>query len=173
MRLGLKGARHLAMRAIGLAQKAQDCGWAFYWRLRLQSMGEGARISSRVVIYQASRVRLGPRAVLNDFVHIWAGGGVDIGTDSMIASHCVITSVTHDIDALAKGLLFRETTVQKPVKIGANVWIGSNAVILPGVSIGNDAVVGAGSVVTRDVPERSVVAGAPARVIRTLVSCTN
>jgi maltose O-acetyltransferase len=54
----------------------------------------------------------------------------------------------------------------RPVSIGANVWIGGAAVVLPGVTVGDDAVIGAGSVVTRDVPEGAVVAGNPARLLR-------
>ena len=57
-----------------------------------------------------------------------------------------------------------------PVVIGRNVWIGSNATILPGVTIGDDAVVAAASVVTKDVPEKSVVVGSPARVVRSLAN---
>ena len=56
----------------------------------------------------------------------------------------------------------------KPVRIKRNVWIGANATILPGVTIGENAVVGAGSVVTKDVPDNAVVAGNPARLIRFL-----
>ena len=119
-------------------------------------------------MYQTSRVCVGPRSVLNDFVHIWGGGGVEIGADTLIAAHCAITSVTHDASALSRGLLYRETQVISPVVIGANVWIGSNCVILPGVTIGDGAIVAAGAVVTRNVEERTLVAGTPARPIRAL-----
>lgn len=54
----------------------------------------------------------------------------------------------------------------KSIKIGRNVWIGSNSTILPGVTVGDNAVIGAGSVVTRDVPENMVAAGNPAKVIK-------
>jgi acetyltransferase-like isoleucine patch superfamily enzyme len=157
-----------AKRLFALVERFRDQKTALYWRLRLQFMGKGARVSSRAVIYRASRVSIRSNAVINDFVHIWGGGGVEIGAHTMIAAHCVITSSTHDSNALSRGLLYRETTIEKPVKIGANVWIGSNATILPGVTIADDAIVGAGAVVTRDVPRRSIVAGAPARVMRTM-----
>lgn len=56
--------------------------------------------------------------------------------------------------------------MQNPVHIGKNVWIGSNSTVLPGITIGENAVVGAGSVVTKDVPPMTVVAGNPARIIK-------
>jgi acetyltransferase-like isoleucine patch superfamily enzyme len=158
----------LAKRAVALVETARERESALYWNQRLRHMGERAQISRRAMIYRASRVSVGARAVLNDFVHIWGGGGVEIGADTMIAAHFTITSVTHDSNALSHGLLYRETTIEKPVKIGANVWVASNAVILPGVTIGDNAIVAAGAVVTRDIPTRPVAAGVPARVIRTM-----
>ena len=87
----------------------------------------------------------------------------------MIASHCAIVSQTHDASALLKGLKYRETMeTDRPIMIGDNVWIGAAAVILPGVTIGNDSIVAAGAVVSRDVPPRTLVAGVPARPIRVL-----
>lgn len=56
----------------------------------------------------------------------------------------------------------------KPVKIGRNVWIGSNSTILPGVTVGDNAVIGAGSVVTKDIPENTVFAGNPAKFIKNI-----
>ena len=132
------------------------------------AVGEGSYIYRRASIYQPARVRLGRNVVINDFVHVWGGGGVEIGDDSLIAAHCVITSQTHEIDALARGLLWRETNANAPVRIGRNVWLGSGAIVLPGVTIGDDAVVAAGAVVTSDVPAGALVAGVPARVQRLL-----
>jgi maltose O-acetyltransferase len=163
-----KVLRKITKRPVSLFEKANELWVALYWRLRLQAMGEGARVSKRVVIYRASRVSVGARVIVNDFVHIWGGGGVEIGADTLIAAHCAITSVTHDSNALTKGLLYRDTTINRQVRIGANVWIGSNAVILPGVTIGDGAIIAAGAVVTRDVKARVLVAGVPGRVVRKL-----
>ncbi len=101
-------------------------------------------------------------AVIGPFVQIWANGGVKIGRNSMIGSHSVITSSTHDYFVSP----MRMKRVDKHVDIGEDVWIGSGAIILPGVSVGDGAVVGAGAVVTTDVPENAIVVGVPARVVK-------
>lgn len=124
--------------------------------------GEGVAIHLPVVINNPDRLRLGARVSINAFTHIWAGGGVTIGDDTLIASHVAITSLTHD----AKSERYGGTLVNKPIVIGRNVWIGSHAVILPGVAIGDNAIVGAGAVVTRDVPAGVTVVGVPARPLR-------
>lgn len=134
------------------------------WRAKKLCFGEGVVIRGYVVIKNPENVTIGHRVAINEFVHIWAGGGVVIGNDTMIASHCVITSQTHSI----VGLLYRDTLECKPVLIGENVWIGAGSIILPGVKIGNNSVIGAGSVVNKDVPENTVVVGVPAAILRSL-----
>lgn len=115
-----------------------------------------------VVIHGPEKLTVGDDVVVNAFVHIWAQGGVTIGASTMIASHVAITSLTHD-KAAAR---FADSLVVKPVVIGRNVWIGSHAVILPGITIGDGAIVGAGAVVTRDVAPGETVVGVPAAVLR-------
>ena len=136
------------------------------WSLRLHELGSGARIAPTAIIRSPRTVRIGAGAAVGDFVHIWGGGGVEIGANSLIAAHTVIASQSHDVGAVARGLLYRDTSAAAPVRIGKNVWIASAVVIGPGVDIGDNAIVGAGSVVLRDVDEGTVVAGNPAREIR-------
>jgi maltose O-acetyltransferase len=92
---------------------------------------------------------------------------VRIGHNCFIAPRVSIFTAAHPLDAATRisGLEFG-----KPVTIGDNVWIGGHAVINPGVSIGNNVVIAAGAVVTKDVPDDVVVGGVPARVIRQLQS---
>lgn len=75
--------------------------------------------------------------------------------------------ITHD----GGTLLFRDRVpdleITKPITVGDNVYIGNNTIILPGVNIGNDVIIGAGAIVTRDIPDNSVAVGVPARVIKT------
>lgn len=132
------------------------------WRARLHSMGRGAGIAASAVIKDPSCVSIGERSLLGDFVHVWGGGGVDIGDDVLVASHCVITSLTHDRDAA----LFRASLVKGRIVIEDNVWIGAGAIILPGVTLGRGSIVGAGAIVTRDVAAGDVVVGVPAKVVR-------
>jgi maltose O-acetyltransferase len=138
-------------------------------RLRSQSLlrqfascGRDVSIQWPVVINGADHLRVGNGVSINAFVHIWAQGGVSIGDSSLIASHVAITSLSHGTDAGT----FAASLVCKPVAIGRNVWIGSHAVVLPGITIGDGAIVGAGAVVTRDVEPGDIVAGVPAVSIR-------
>lgn len=140
-------------------------GWARVlrtarWKARLAALGEGTIIYPWVAIHNPDRVRIGAPCSIVEFVHMWGGGGISIGNDVLIASHGVITSLTHDKNAAC----FRETTLGAPVVIGDNVWIGAGTIILPGVTVGSGSIVAAGAVVTRDVPANALVAGVPARL---------
>lgn len=90
-------------------------------------------------------------------------GRIIIGNHCMIGPKTVIAAITHPIDPVERN---KGIGIPKDVLIGDNVWIGANVTILPGVEIGDCAVVGAGSVVTKNVPANTVVAGNPAVVIR-------
>jgi maltose O-acetyltransferase len=127
-------------------------------RHQFATCGRNVSIQWPVVINGADHLHVGDRVSINAFVHIWAQGGVRIGDDSLIASHVAITSLTHSL----AGGKYSETCLYQPIEIGRNVWIGTHAVILPGVKIGDNAVVGAGAVVTRDVAPGTVVVGIPA-----------
>jgi len=90
-------------------------------------------------------------------------GGIYIGDNVQVGPGVTITTVNHNLDSERRGERFPEAVVIKN-----NVWIGASALILPGVTIGENVVVGAGAVVTKDVPDNTVVAGNPAKVIRQL-----
>ncbi len=87
---------------------------------------------------------------------------IEVGDDCLFAYGVNVITAGHDYNAP----LMRKKIVRKPVRIGSNVWIGVNALILPGVTINDGAVVGAGAVVTKDVSENAIVIGSPARVIK-------
>lgn len=115
----------------------------------------GVNVKGRVTFYGVSRAMFGSEPwmiTLGDKVFITAG----------------VQFITHDGGTLILRDDFPDLEWSAPIKIGDYVYVGLNALILPGVEIGNRVVVGAGSVVTKSVPENSVVAGNPARMIRTL-----
>lgn len=108
-------------------------------------------------------IHLGKRVFLNAGCRFQDQGGLHIGDDCLIGHNTVIATLNHDLAPSRRGDLH-----PAPVVIGNNVWIGANVTILPGVTIGDDAVIAAASVVTKDVPARALVVGSPARVIRTV-----
>jgi acetyltransferase-like isoleucine patch superfamily enzyme len=128
---------------------------------RVQIISHHAR--TVLTTFWNGRLVIGDRTYINYGVDIAATGLVTIGADCLIGTH--VSIIDNDFHELTDRL---ETPTPKPVSVGDNVWIGNRAIILPGVTIGEGAVVGAGSVVTRDVAARAVVAGNPARVVREL-----
>lgn len=131
----------------------------------------GAKVGSRVVYYPG--VRLGPAhgLVLGDDVDLaWgviitSGGKVQIGSRTLVGYGTMILSTNHRIPE-RMGSIFGAGHQKRQVVIGSDVWIGGGCVILPGVSVGDGAVVAAGSVVTKSVPDGAVVGGVPAQIIR-------
>ena len=93
------------------------------------------------------------------------GGGITIGDNVLIAPRVVIATATHPLDPKLRNAKIVKCS---PVVIEDNVWIGANATILGGVTIGKNSVVGAGSVVTKDIPENSLALGSPCKVVKKL-----
>lgn len=128
----------------------------------LGQVGEGAVVRPPFHCDYGSNIHLGPRVFLNFGCVILDVVRVEIGAGTQIGPGVQILTADHPRDAAlrAQGLEFG-----RPIRIGANVWIGGGALILPGVTIGDDAIIGAGSVVTRDVAPGATVAGNPARAV--------
>lgn len=128
---------------------------------RLAAVGAGAVIRPPFHCDYGFNIRLGAGAFLNFNCVILDVVAVVIGDKTQIGPGVQILTADHPRDAAerASGLEFG-----RPITIGRNVWIGGGAILLPGVSVGDDAVIGAGSVVTRDVPAGGMVVGNPARL---------
>ncbi len=128
---------------------------------RLAFVGRGAVIRPPFHCDYGYNIRLGNDAFLNFDCVILDVVGVEIGDGAQIGPAVQIYAADHPRDAAQ-----RRSGLERgrPVRIGRNVWIGGGAIILPGVAIGDDAIVGAGSVVTRDVPAGATVVGNPARL---------
>ncbi len=92
--------------------------------------------------------------------------GVVIGTDVMMGPDCMLFTTNHGMKLAGAPMWRQSSSKPDPIVIGNDVWIGARVIILPGVNVGDGAVIGAGSVVTKDVPPCAIVAGNPAKLIR-------
>lgn len=106
-------------------------------------------------------LRIGKNVFINGGATFVDLGGIEIADRALIGPNATIISVNHPLEPAR-----RRGVELKPVKIGKNAWLGANSTILPGVTVGENAVVAAGAVVSHDVPANTVVAGVPAREIK-------
>ncbi len=134
---------------------------------RLQ-IGDGVLLEPGVWITAPdnARVRIGAGSFLNLNVMVAAADLVEIGQHCMFANGCFVTDASHRFDDPALPVPWQGFTSKGPTRIGDNVWCGAHVVVTSGVTIGERSVIGANSVVNRDVPPFSIAAGAPARVLR-------
>ena len=148
-------------------------GSKIYWTVRMDtppyrkfSLGRHSVVES----YSCVNNAVGD-VVIGDYtrigIHNTIIGPVTIGSHVNLAQGITVTALNHNFEDKNKRI-DEQGVSTKPVVIGDDVWIGANAVILPGVTIGKHAVVAAGAVVTTDVPENTVVGGVPAKVIKKL-----
>ncbi|HET9836209.1 MAG TPA: sugar O-acetyltransferase [Rhodanobacteraceae bacterium] len=124
--------------------------------------GDSVRLQSPFFCDYGENIRLGENVFFNFNCVVLDVCEVSIGDFSLFGPAVQIYTPLHPLDALAR----RGKEYGKPVRIGTDVWVGGGAIILPGVSVGPRAVIGAGSVVTRDIPADVFAAGNPCRVIR-------
>lgn len=156
-----------------LEKKRFKTGWSnMAWRFVLLKrigtnfVGDGYRIiQPNVCIYDADKLTMGERVTLNDNSYMECSGGIEIGNDVMIGHGVSILSNAHRFDDLDVPMNQQGENFGKVI-IGNNVWIGAKVTILHGVTIGDGAIIGAHSLVNKDVLSNEVVAGIPARYIR-------
>lgn len=106
-------------------------------------------------------IKIGKNVFINACCRFQDQGGIEIGDGTLIGHNTTIATLNHDFNP-AK----RQNLTPRSVKIGKNVWIGSDCTILPGVEIGDGAIIGAGSVVTKSIPANTIAVGNPAKVIK-------
>jgi acetyltransferase-like isoleucine patch superfamily enzyme len=131
-------------------------------RRKIHRIGDNTVIGNNFFVEAPHKLVIEDNVSFARNVRIMGVGGTHIKRDTMIASGVAILTTTHD----SREKVMRGTGIHKPVTIGQSVWIGANATILPGVTIHNNAIVGAGSVVTKEVKEGEVVVGPYAEIIR-------
>lgn len=128
-----------------------------------QKLDKGSWIIPPFYVDFGRNIRVGKNFFMNQACTFMDRGGITIGDDVFIAPKVCLTTINHDFDPYN-----RQATFCKPIVIGNRVWIGINVTICPGVTIGDNAVIAAGAVVTKDVPENAIVGGNPAKVLKML-----
>ncbi|MEX2253036.1 MAG: acyltransferase [Thermoleophilaceae bacterium] len=131
-------------------------------------VGEGTLLEPHVWLTAPgdARIRIGALSFLNIAVMVASVKLVEIGDHCMFANGCFVTDGAHRFDDPDKPVPWQGFTTKGPTRIADNVWCGANVVITSGVTVGERCVIGANSVVTRDLPPRSIAAGAPAKVLK-------
>src|SRR4051812_25291034 len=114
------------------------------------------------------RISIGGGCFLNLNVMVAAVESVSLGEHCMLANGCLLTDGNHRFDDLDRPVPWQGFTTKGPVTLGDNVWLGANVVVTSGVTIGRRSVIGANSVVIDDIPEFSIAAGAPAKLLKTI-----
>jgi acetyltransferase-like isoleucine patch superfamily enzyme len=134
------------------------------WKMQANHVGKNLNVGKYVVIRRTPDIWVGDNVSIGDHCFLDGRGGIAMHDNVAISPGVRIVSYDHRFE---KGKLVREQGLEYgAVCIGNDVWIGANAVILKGVRINDGAIIGAGSVVNRDVPADTVVAGVPAKKIR-------
>ncbi|WP_156165000.1 sugar O-acetyltransferase [Demequina silvatica] len=131
----------------------------------LGTLGEDAHINAPLFVDYGENLHVGARTFINYNLCALDVATITIGEDCQIGPNVQLLTPTHPIDPQPRR---DKLEAAKPIVIGDNVWLGGGVIVCPGVSIGENSVIGAGSVVTKDIPANVVAVGNPARVIRTI-----
>jgi maltose O-acetyltransferase len=131
----------------------------------LGQLGEGSEIKPPLRCDYGYRIRVGARTFVNYGLVALDVASIAIGDDVQIGPNVQLLTPTHPIDPDTRRAKWEAA---EPIAIEGNVWLGGGVIVLPGVTIGENTVVGAGSIVTKDLPPNVVASGNPARVVRSL-----
>jgi maltose O-acetyltransferase len=131
----------------------------------LGSFGEGSEIRPPFHCDYGYQTHIGARTFVNFGLVVLDVAQVTIGDDVQVGPYVQLLTATHPVEAEARRAKWESA---EPISIGDNVWLGGGVIVCPGVTIGDDTVVGAGAVVTRELPEGVLAVGNPARIVRAL-----
>lgn len=131
----------------------------------LGQLGEGSEIKPPLRCDYGYRIRVGARTFVNYGLVALDVASIEIGDDVQIGPNVQLLTPTHPVEPDARRAKWEAA---EPIAIEGNVWLGGGVIVLPGVTIGENTVVGAGSIVTKDLPPNVVAAGNPARVVRSI-----
>jgi acetyltransferase-like isoleucine patch superfamily enzyme len=130
-------------------------------------IGDGCIIKqfATLMTYPGGQIKIGKNTSINPFCVLYGHGGLTIGDNVRMATHTVIIPAEHIFEETDKSITSQGLS-KSGVKIGSDVWFGAGVIVLDGCDIGEGAVIGAGSVVTKSIPPYTVAVGSPAKVIR-------
>jgi maltose O-acetyltransferase len=129
----------------------------------LGSLGEGAHVRPPLTVDYGENLHIGARTFVNANLTALDVAAITIGEDCQIGPNVQLLTPTHPVDPRPRR---DKLEAAKPITVEDNVWLGGGVVVCPGVTIGENSVIGAGAVVTKDIPANVVAVGNPARVIR-------
>jgi len=180
-----------AASAYKLLRDTRDRAFSLAMRSSFASLGARTRLSLPIQLVGAERITIGSRVYFGPGCWLLTHepeGRLEVGNDTSIAGYCVLSAAAnvrighsvlfarnvyiadhrHGFELDETPIIDQPVQEIRPVVVEDGAWLGQNVVLLPGVTVGRGAVVGANSVIREDVPPRSVVAGAPGRVVRRL-----
>jgi maltose O-acetyltransferase len=147
-------------------------GFKFYYKIRywvvkhlLAECGIDVIVKNKCYFGNGSKLKVGNYSQMGQNARL--NGPITLGNYIMMGPDVVMMAITHDVSDLAKLMLDpTNPSIEKPIIIGNNVWIGTRVIIMPGVSIGDNSIIGAGAVVTKSFPANSIIGGVPAQFIK-------
>jgi acetyltransferase-like isoleucine patch superfamily enzyme len=160
MRLFVWRYRRAALSELFQLSEQAEAGHSAFLLKSLGSAGQDVQIRPGTRMQSPEGIHLGAHVSIGENCYLMGQGGITIGDSSILANHTIIATVNHHTG----GIYFGQSYAQ-PVTLGQNVWTGTGAIIVPGVSIGDGAIIGAGAVVTGDIAANQVAYGIPARPV--------
>lgn len=130
-------------------------------RITAKTVGEGLRLETPFYTDFGKNITVGRNVFINSGCKFQDQGGIYIGDETFIGHNVVLATLDHDIDPEKRYMLYPAA-----IRIGKRVWIGSNVVVTKGVTIGDNSVIAAGAVVTKDIPANVVAGGVPAKILK-------
>ena len=136
-----------------------------YWEAVFGDLPPGVELAEHTKVLGPLKIEIGKNTKITSAVILDGRGGLDIGQDTLIGFQSIILSHSHRFNG--EGPVIYQGMESARVSIGSGVWLATRVIVLPGVKIGDHAIIGAGSVVTKDVSPYAIAVGSPAKVIRT------
>ncbi|MGF1590399.1 MAG: acyltransferase [Pleurocapsa sp.] len=131
---------------------------------QLKHCGKGVHFQGSIKIICPEKVVLDDNVIIGNNSYLDGRGGITIGQNTHISRNFVVHSSSHDYQGSC--LPYDETYILKPITIGRNVWVGTNVVLIPGITIEDGAIIGAGTTVTKSIPELAIVGNQATRIIK-------